>query len=60
MRLSAEVLSLSEQRSNALGEREIVLRGLSIPAIEHLAATRDLFDAIDLADNRIARVEIFF
>jgi len=59
MRLSAEVLSLSEQRSNALGEREIVLRGLSIPAIEHLAATRDLFDAIDLADNRIARVENF-
>ena len=59
MRLSAEVISLSEQRSNALGEREIVLRGLAIPVIEHLAATRDLFDAIDFADNRITRLENF-
>mmetsp|Transcript_9263 Transcript_9263/g.13134 ORF Transcript_9263/g.13134 Transcript_9263/m.13134 type:complete len:285 (-) Transcript_9263:6-860(-) len=59
MRLSAEVLSLSEQRSNALGEREIVLRGLAIPSIENLAASRDQFDAIDLADNRITRVENF-
>lgn len=59
MRLSAEVLSLSEQRSNAVGEREIVLRGLAIPAIEHLAVTRDQFDAIDLADNRVTRLENF-
>mmetsp|Transcript_6357 Transcript_6357/g.8988 ORF Transcript_6357/g.8988 Transcript_6357/m.8988 type:complete len:294 (-) Transcript_6357:347-1228(-) len=59
MRLSAELLGLAEQRPNPLGEREIVLRGLGIPAIEHLAATRDAFDAIDLADNRITRVENF-
>ena len=59
MRLSADILSNSEQRSNALGEREIVLRGLAIPAIEHLAATRDLFDTFDFADNRITRLENF-
>jgi len=59
MRLSAELIASAEQRSNALGEREIVLRGLAIPAIEHLATTRDLFDAIDLADNMIARLDNF-
>jgi U2 small nuclear ribonucleoprotein A' len=59
MRLSADIISQSEQRSNALGEREIILRGLAIPAIEHLGATRDHFDAIDFADNRITRVENF-
>jgi len=46
MRLSTDVLSQAEQRSNALGERELVLRGSGIPCIEHLGASRDLFDAI--------------
>lgn len=59
MRLSADIISQAEQRSNPLGEREIVLRGLAIPAIEHLGATRDLFDTIDFADNRITRLENF-
>uniref|UniRef100_A0A7S1ZH85 U2A'/phosphoprotein 32 family A C-terminal domain-containing protein n=1 Tax=Trieres chinensis TaxID=1514140 RepID=A0A7S1ZH85_TRICV len=59
MRLSADVISSSEQRSNPLGEREIVLRGLAIPSIEHLGATRDQFDAIDLSDNSIVRLENF-
>jgi U2 small nuclear ribonucleoprotein A' len=59
MRLSAELIGSSEQRTNPLGEREIVLRGLAIPAIEHLAVTRDAFDAIDLTDNRIGRLENF-
>eukprot|EP00934_Nitzschia_sp_Nitz4_P003928 Nitzschia sp. Nitz4//scaffold55_size114948//55103//55909//NITZ4_003900-RA/size114948-processed-gene-0.67-mRNA-1//-1//CDS//3329554527//3918//frame0 len=59
MRLSAELLGSSEQRTNALGEREIVLRGLAIPAIEHLAVTRDAFDTIDFTDNRITILENF-
>jgi len=59
MRLSADIISQAEQRSNPLGEREIVLRGLAIPSIEHLGATRDLFDTIDFADNRISRLENF-
>lgn len=59
MRLSAEILSQSEQRPNALGERELVLRGLAIPAVEHLAVTRDAFDAIDFSDNRLLRLENF-
>ena len=59
MRLSADIISNSEQRSNPLGEREIILRGLAIPSIEHLGATRDLFDTIDFCDNRITRLENF-
>jgi len=59
MRLSADVINRSEQRNNPLGEREIVLRGLAIPSIEHLSVTRDQFDAIDLADNRITRIDNF-
>lgn len=59
MRLSADVINQSEQRSNPLGEREIILRGLAIPSIEHLSVTRDQFDAIDLADNRLTRIDNF-
>lgn len=59
MRLSAELLSQAEQRPNPLGERELVLRGYAIPSIEHLGATQDAYDAIDLSDNRIAVVENF-
>jgi len=59
MRLSAEVLSEAEQRPNPLGERELILRGLAIPAIEHLAVTRDAFDTMDFSDNRLLRLENF-
>lgn len=59
MRISAERLGLAEQRTNPLGGREIVLRGLAIPSIENLAATRDAFDTIDFTDNRIARLGNF-
>ena len=59
MRLSAELLGSSEQRTNPLGEREIILRGLAIPAIEHLGVTRDAFDVMDFSDNRLGRLENF-
>lgn len=59
MRLSAELLGASEQRTNALGEREIVLRGLAIPAIEHLAVTKDAYDTMDFTDNRLDRLDNF-
>lgn len=42
-----------------MGEREIILRGLAIPVIEHLGVTRDAFDAMDLTDNRLSRLENF-
>lgn len=59
MRLTAELIASSEQRTNPLGEREIVLRGLAIPVIEHLGVTRDAYDAFDLTDNRLGRLENF-
>lgn len=59
MRLSAELLSSSEQRTNPLGEREIILRGLAIPVVEHLGVTRDAFDSMDFTDNRLGRLENF-
>jgi U2 small nuclear ribonucleoprotein A' len=59
MRLSAELIGSSEQRTNDLGEREIVLRGLAIPALEHLGVTRDGLDAMDLTDNRLSRLDNF-
>ena len=59
MRLSANILQSAEQRTNPLGEREILLRSLAIPAIEHLAVTRDQFDVVDMSNNHLARLENF-
>jgi U2 small nuclear ribonucleoprotein A' len=57
MRLTAEIIGSAEQRTNPVDEREIILRGLAIPAIENLAVTRDAFDTIDMTDNRLSRVD---
>jgi U2 small nuclear ribonucleoprotein A' len=59
MRITAELLAQAEQRTNPLGERELVLQGLGIPAIENAAATRDAFDCWDISNNRIARLDNF-
>jgi Leucine-rich repeat (LRR) protein len=59
MRISAELLSVAEQRTNPLNERELVLQGLGIPAIENMGAARDEFDSWDLSNNRIVKLENF-
>jgi U2 small nuclear ribonucleoprotein A' len=59
VRLSAELLGSCEQRTNPLGEREIILRGLAIPALEHLGVTQDAFDTMDFTDNRLTRLDNF-
>ena len=59
MRLSAHILQSAEQRTNPIGDREIILRSLAIPSIEHLAVTRDQFDTMDLSNNHISRLENF-
>ena len=59
MRLSANILQSAEQRTNPIGEREILLRSMAIPAIEHLAVTRDQFDTIDLSNNHITNLDNF-
>mmetsp|Transcript_5904 Transcript_5904/g.9859 ORF Transcript_5904/g.9859 Transcript_5904/m.9859 type:complete len:291 (-) Transcript_5904:24-896(-) len=59
MRLSAQIIQSAEQRTNPLGEREIILRSLAIPAIEHLAVSRDQFDTMDLSNNHLQRLDNF-
>ena len=59
MRLSAQIIQSAEQRTNPLGEREIILRSLGIPAIEHLSVSRDQFDTMDLSNNHLQRLENF-
>ena len=59
MRLSANILQSAEQRTDPLGSREILLRSLAIPAVEHLSVTRDQFDTIDLSNNHLTRLENF-
>ena len=59
MRLTAELLSQAEQRTNPLDERELVLSGRGIPDIENLGAARDAFDCYDLCNNRLVRLHNF-
>ncbi|GKY92647.1 hypothetical protein MPSEU_000234800 [Mayamaea pseudoterrestris] len=59
MRLTAELLSQVEQRTNPVGDRELVLRELGIPMLENLGAARDEFDSYDLSNNRLFRLENF-
>ncbi|GAA98106.1 hypothetical protein E5Q_04790 [Mixia osmundae IAM 14324] len=53
VRLTAELLTRTESYLNGLKDRELDLRGLSIPAIENLGVTRDQLDTLDLSDNAI-------
>lgn len=59
MRITSELLSQAEQRTNPLQDRELVLREYGIPDIENLAIVGDEFDAMDLSDNRLTRLENF-
>ena len=59
MRLSADLIHQAEQRTNPLGERELILRGYSIPMIENLGVTRDAYDSLDLSDNGLTTIGNF-
>jgi U2 small nuclear ribonucleoprotein A' len=59
MKLSADVIKVSPCYLNPLKERQLELRYNKIPAIENLGVTLDQYDAIDLSDNDIRRLENF-
>lgn len=59
MRLTPVVLARAETRLNPAHEREIILRGLRLVAIENLAILQDGFDVLDLSDNEIKRLDNF-
>jgi U2 small nuclear ribonucleoprotein A' len=58
-RLTADLISRSPQGLNACGEYELDVRGHKIGAVENLGATQNQFDAIDLSDNEVVRLEGF-
>ena len=53
VKITAELMLRSPVVFNPLGDRELVLRGLKIPAIRNLGVTQDQFDSLDLSDNDI-------
>ncbi|KAJ1636400.1 leucine-rich repeat-domain-containing protein [Pavlovales sp. CCMP2436] len=57
MRLTVDLIARRPQFINPLKERELDLRGQRIPAIENLSATQDQFDAIDLSNNDLKKLE---
>mmetsp|Transcript_24830 Transcript_24830/g.58837 ORF Transcript_24830/g.58837 Transcript_24830/m.58837 type:complete len:254 (+) Transcript_24830:192-953(+) len=58
-RLTAELILRSPQGLDPVQDYAIDLRGHKIAAIENLAATQNQFDAIDLSDNEIVKLEGF-
>ncbi|XP_021273899.1 U2 small nuclear ribonucleoprotein A' [Herrania umbratica] len=59
VKLTADLIWKSPHFFNALKERELDLRGSKIAVIENLGATEDQFDAIDLSDNEIVKLDNF-
>ncbi|XP_023005060.1 U2 small nuclear ribonucleoprotein A' [Cucurbita maxima] len=57
VRLTVDLIWKSPHFFNAIKERELDLRGNKIAVIENLGATEDQFDAIDLSDNEIVKLE---
>ncbi|KAI0702428.1 L domain-like protein [Cytidiella melzeri] len=53
MKLTPELIQAVPSTQNAIKERQMDLRGYTIPAIENLGVTKDSHDCIDLTDNSI-------
>ncbi|KAG2201666.1 hypothetical protein INT47_003892 [Mucor saturninus] len=51
MKLTADLINNSISHINPVGDRELILRDLKIPAIENLGVTKDLNDSIDFINN---------
>lgn len=59
MRLTLELLLQAQQSLNPAKQRQILLRGYKIPAIENLGGTNDAYECIDLCDNDLIKLENF-
>ncbi|KAI0803151.1 L domain-like protein [Irpex lacteus] len=53
MKLTPELIAAVPSTLNPIKERQLDLRGYTIPAIENLGITKDTHDCIDLTDNSI-------
>ena len=58
-RLTAELIASAPAYMNPLNERELSLRSYRLPSIEHLGATSDEYDCIDLSHNQLSRLDNF-
>lgn len=56
MRLTPDIVAQGDAGLNCLGERELMLRNLGLPAIENLGLARNGYDVIDLTGNLITMV----
>lgn len=59
MRLTLELLQQAPQSLNPASQRQLLLRGFKIPAIENLGGTNDAYECIDLSDNDLIKVGNF-
>ena len=59
MRISSDLIKKSTVFNNALGNKEIDLRGNKIQMLENLGVTEDAYDTIDFSDNEIVAFENF-
>jgi len=59
MRLTLELLQQAPQSLNPAKQRQLLLRGFKIPAIENLGGTNDAYETIDLSDNDLIKVGNF-
>lgn len=59
MRLTAEIIASAPAYMNPINQRELSIRGLKVPVIENLGVTLDQYEAIDLSDNEVAKLDNF-
>ncbi|EDV22526.1 uncharacterized protein TRIADDRAFT_28604 [Trichoplax adhaerens] len=59
VKLTADLIAMAPQFTNAVKDRELDLRGNRITILENLGATLDQFDTIDFSDNGIRKLEGF-
>lgn len=59
MRLTLELLQQAPQSLNPAKQRQLMLRGFKIPAIENLGGTNDAYECVDLSDNDLIKVGNF-
>jgi len=59
VKLTADVILEAAQSVNACRERELNLRGYKFAQLENLGATLDQYDAINMNDNDLKKIENF-
>lgn len=59
MRLTLELIQQAPQSLNPAKQRQLLLRGYKIPAIENLGGTNDAYECLDLSDNDLIKLGNF-